>query len=154
LKRCPQCNRVETDETLKFCRNDGGLLIDDTSLIDESSATRILPASQTGEAVGHSDTVPPHTTTSALDARKDWTTGTGEPKEAPSASRIASRVAAIKRHKIAALISLLVIVAGIVGISFYLRGRSSEVTIGSIAVLPFVNQNNDPNTEYLSRRNS
>jgi TolB-like protein/Tfp pilus assembly protein PilF len=150
MKRCPQCNRVETDETLKFCRNDGVFLIDDTSLIDESSATRILPTSKTGEAVAHSDTAPPHATTSALDARTHLTAGTGEPKEEASASSVASLVAAIKQHKIAALISLLVIVAGIVGISFYLRGRSSEVTIGSIAVLPFVNQNNDPNTEYLS----
>src|SRR5712692_8595070 len=150
MKRCPQCNRVETDETLKFCRVDGVLLIDDTSLIDESSATRILPTSKTGEAVGHGDTVPPRATTSALEAGNDLSAGTGEPKEEASGSSVASLVAAIKQHKIAALISLLVIVAGIVGISFYLRGRSSEVTIGSIAVLPFINQNNDPNTEYLS----
>src|ERR1043166_1169225 len=28
MKRCPQCNRVETGETLKFCRLDGTLLVD------------------------------------------------------------------------------------------------------------------------------
>ena len=27
MKRCPQCNRVESDETLKFCRADGTPLI-------------------------------------------------------------------------------------------------------------------------------
>ena len=26
MKRCPQCNRVETDEALKFCRIDGATL--------------------------------------------------------------------------------------------------------------------------------
>jgi TolB-like protein/Flp pilus assembly protein TadD len=41
------------------------------------------------------------------------------------------------------------VLAGI-GLAAYLHARSTEVTIESIAVLPFVNQNNDPNTEYLS----
>ena len=27
MKRCPKCNRVETDEALKFCRIDGATLI-------------------------------------------------------------------------------------------------------------------------------
>ncbi|MEK6337552.1 MAG: tetratricopeptide repeat protein, partial [Acidobacteriota bacterium] len=42
------------------------------------------------------------------------------------------------------------VVAGTIGISTYLHARDSEVAIESIAVLPFVNQNNDPNVEYLS----
>jgi len=27
MKRCPQCNRVETDDALAFCRVDGARLI-------------------------------------------------------------------------------------------------------------------------------
>ena len=38
MKRCPQCNRVETDEALKFCRVDGAVLV-----ADESAPTLILP---------------------------------------------------------------------------------------------------------------
>src|SRR5262245_9321098 len=50
MKRCPQCHRVETDETLKFCRNDGAVLVEDAPVSDQFSATRVLPSSPTGEA--------------------------------------------------------------------------------------------------------
>jgi len=38
MKRCPSCNRVESDDTLKFCRLDGAVLV-----ADESAPTLILP---------------------------------------------------------------------------------------------------------------
>jgi TolB-like protein len=151
MKRCPTCNRAETDETLKFCRDDGTLLISDASVSNDSSATRILPGSQTGEPRAvPTETAQPQGTTSALDAGKDSKARTGELKEGRATLSAEHFLSGIKRHKIAALILLIVIAAGIAGTSFYLRARNSEVTIGSIAVLPFVNQNNDPNTEYLS----
>jgi TolB-like protein/DNA-binding winged helix-turn-helix (wHTH) protein len=59
-------------------------------------------------------------------------------------------VTGIKQHKLAAVLALLVIAAGLVGLAAYLHVRNTEVPIGSIAVLPFVNPNNDPNIEYLS----
>src|SRR6266550_4319001 len=46
MKRCPQCNRVETDETLKFCRTDGTLLV---AASESESATMALPASRPSE---------------------------------------------------------------------------------------------------------
>ncbi len=39
---------------------------------------------------------------------------------------------------------------GIVGLTAYLRARNTEVAIDSIAVLPFENQNRNPDSEYLS----
>jgi len=42
MKRCPQCNRVETDEALKFCRVDGTPLVASARL-DQDSATIALP---------------------------------------------------------------------------------------------------------------
>ncbi len=151
MKHCPTCRETYTDETLKFCRVDGALLIDDLSLTDESSATRILPGSQTGEAQAlHTDTGQSQGTTSALDAGKILKAPAGELKEARPTLSAGHVLDGIKQHKLAALISLLVIAAGIVGVSVYLRARNSEVAIESIAVLPFVNQNNDPNTDYLS----
>ena len=59
-------------------------------------------------------------------------------------------VTEIKQHKLAAAIALLVLVIGAVGLSAYLHARNTEVAIESIAVLPFVNQNHDPDSEYLS----
>ncbi len=59
-------------------------------------------------------------------------------------------VTGIKQHKLAAVVALLVIAAGLVGLAAYLRVRNTEVPIGSIAVLPFLNPDNDPNIEYLS----
>ena len=48
MKRCPQCNHVETEDTLKFCRLDGTLLV--AALASESeSATMALPASRPSE---------------------------------------------------------------------------------------------------------
>src|SRR5438128_72295 len=59
-------------------------------------------------------------------------------------------VTGIKRHKISVLLGLLVLAIAIVGLAWYLHIRNSEIAIESIAVLPFANQNHDPDTEYLS----
>ena len=75
-------------------------------------------------------------------------------KTAHSASSAEYIVSGIKQHKVAvAVIASLVLIAvgaGVIGMSVYLRARNSEVAIESIAVLPFVNQNHDPDSEYLS----
>jgi PIN domain-containing protein len=61
MKRCPECNRVETDETLGFCRVDGKALIGDSSSVSGAHSpvkpgsastlseieTRILPTDET-----------------------------------------------------------------------------------------------------------
>jgi serine/threonine protein kinase/Flp pilus assembly protein TadD len=68
----------------------------------------------------------------------------------PPASSAEYIVSGIKQHKLAAVIGLLAIVVGAVGLGLYLHARNTEVAIESIAVLPFDNQNHDPETEYLS----
>src|SRR5256885_15759783 len=77
---------------------------------------------------------------------------TGRP--APSLSTRASSaeyvVTGIKRHKLASGIALLVLLATVTATGFYLRGRNSTATIRSIAVMPFVNESNKPDVEYLS----
>ena len=58
----------------------------------------------------------------------------------------------IKQNKAAVgIIAALVIVAGIVAaVSYWRSGKSAATTIDSIAVLPFVNQNNDSNIDWIA----
>jgi serine/threonine protein kinase/tetratricopeptide (TPR) repeat protein len=59
-------------------------------------------------------------------------------------------VTEIKRNKVVTAIVLTALVLGGFGLAAYLRARNTEVAIDSIAVLPFVNQSGDPDTEYLA----
>lgn len=59
-------------------------------------------------------------------------------------------VSGIKRHKLPLALVVLILAAVVTGWFYYQHARNTEVAIESIAVLPFVNQNNDPNVEYLS----
>jgi len=63
-------------------------------------------------------------------------------------------VSGIKQHRIAvailAALVLMALVGGAIGISTYLHGRITGGAIESIAVLPFDNQNQNPDAEYLA----
>ena len=76
----------------------------------------------------------------------------GAPNVSPRAASSSTEyiVSRIKQHKLVATIVVVLLVVAIVGLSFYLHARETEFRIESIAILPFINQNNDPNTEYLS----
>jgi len=58
----------------------------------------------------------------------------------------------LKRHKMAAIAGalLILIAAAAFGIRSYLHASSTEVAVESIAVIPFVNQNRDPDDEWIS----
>jgi eukaryotic-like serine/threonine-protein kinase len=74
--------------------------------------------------------------------------GSGSQTHSPSSAEYL--VNEIKRHKLAAILSLLAVAIAVVGLTFYQYARNKEVAIESIAVLPFVNQNNQPDTDYRS----
>jgi TolB-like protein len=59
-------------------------------------------------------------------------------------------VSGIKQHRLAALVAAVVLALAAVALTAYLHARSIEVSIDSIAVLPFENRSVDAETEYLS----
>lgn len=80
-------------------------------------------------------------------------TATGETPTTSSAPPLSSAeyiATGIKQHKRLAIISLIVLAVGIVALVLFLSSRNTGPAIQSIAVLPFENQSQDPETEYLS----
>src|SRR5262245_52986521 len=59
MKRCPKCNRVETNETLKFCRVDGVTLVSDSSFSSEAGTAQLGSLPNSSEV--HTSILP-HTT--------------------------------------------------------------------------------------------
>lgn len=107
------------------------------------------------EGAGIDTTVPPPSrSTSGTDSGRANVTPTLSSSSASLQSRASSAeyvVSGIKQHKLtAALIGLAVLVAAITIFAFYLRGRTSDVAIKSIAVMPFVNEGGKAELEYLS----
>jgi TolB-like protein/Flp pilus assembly protein TadD len=143
MKRCPQCNRVETDEALKYCRVDGATLVVDASAISSEAAAAPLDASEV-----HTSILPHHTNANVDRATAPTTVLSGQPVGSPTNNpdkRTRSKAVVV----VGSLAGVAIVVAIVLGGYFYFS-RQSKTTIDSIAVLPFVNQNRDPDTEYLS----
>src|SRR5438128_2502483 len=96
---------------------------------------------------GIDTTIPPRSVASTFGSPTDPAPPTSAAQPSSSAEYM---VTGIKHHKLATVISVIVLVFGVIGLTAYLHARNTQVAIDSIAVLPFVNQNRDPETEYLS----
>src|SRR6266849_2192642 len=97
MKRCPQCNRIETDDTLAFCRADGTALVSDSASLNSEAGTAKLGATSAASEIETS--VLPHATdpaisrstgpTTVLPAQPVVTTGApGKPKRRRTAIAI------------------------------------------------------------------
>ena len=126
MKRCPQCHRVETDESLRFCRNDGAPLGPE---IDASEVhTSILP--------------------NATNTNVNRTTGpTTILPDSPAKS-----VTKTFRVKLVSAIAAFLVVFAIGGylINSKLDASANNKTIESVAVLPFENKSGNAESDYLS----
>src|SRR5215471_20201373 len=148
MKRCPQSNRIETDETLKFCRADGTTLISDSSSFSGEAGTAQLGASPDAGEVHTS--ILPRTTKSNVDRATAATTvlppqpGPGTTSELDKPKRRQTQIIAviIVTAFVAALTAVLV--------DSYRARKSSAAVIQSIAVMPFVNESGNADLEYLS----
>jgi len=90
-------------------------------------------------------TVPPSSVGSTISSETS--------REATAAGQASSAeylITGITQHKLATVTVLAVLIIGGAGLAAYLHARNTEIAIDSIAVLPFVDQNRDPETEYLS----
>src|SRR5687767_4205798 len=125
MKRCPECRRDYTDETLNFCLDDGSALLDGPSSMDDP-ATAIL----TSEAP-----------TSFFRAETESQSSLEKATEKRSSS--ANR--AVKPLVLIGVLAILI--GGYFGYQYFGIGGDR---IDSIAVLPFANKSGDPNSEYLS----
>ena len=148
MKRCPQCNRVETDDTFTFCRTDGTPLVRESGAVSEGagtlrfgsapiageSETRTLPllAGAATDEVQNRTTAP----TTMLGGQQVAGGAPGSPKPKPRRA--------------------VVIVAAIIGVTLaafayvYLSRGKDNTSVESIAVLPLVNESGNTDVEYLS----
>ena len=140
MKRCPQCNRVETDEALKFCRIDGAPLLGDPSAVNREAGTIQLGSTVSGET---------ETSSGANLNRVTAPTTTLPGQSLPvNTSRVSKSNR--KRTAVAIVVILTVVGAITVAVNFYRSRARPGPIIQSIAVMPFVNGSGDANVEYLS----
>ena len=135
MKRCPQCHRVETDDTLAFCRVDGSPLAENSSEVE----TSLLPHAVTDP--GHARSTAPTTVLPQSEAQS----ATRELKDIDSPRR---HVASTRNSLIAGAIGVVLVTA--LGVGSYLKYGRSAKPISSIAVMPFVNESGNTDVEYLS----
>src|SRR6266542_6567001 len=136
MKRCPQCNRVETDDALAFCRADGTVLVSDSASRDGDAGTAPLGSASAATEVETS--ILPHTTDAAM-SRGTAPTTVLPAQQPPSTTR---ELIQPKRRRVI-VVSLLfaaVTVASIVIGGYLYYSRKSSTAIDSIAVLPFENR--------------
>ena len=146
MKRCPECNRVETDEALKFCRVDGATLVNDSSPIGAAGSAQ--PSAQWDASEVHTSVLPHHT-----HANVDRATGptTSLPQAPAGATREFSKTRSNKGLLLA--IAVVIVIAVAIGGFFITKKFSAPKTtsgIESVAVLPFENTGGNADSEYLS----
>jgi TolB-like protein/Tfp pilus assembly protein PilF len=144
MKRCPECRRAYTDETLNFCLDDGAWL---REVGDDEPATAIQPpAERTIEPSASGKSTIEETVLLARHLQQ------GDVQRPTSSAEYLIKEAS-KHRGVLAIVATAVLVA-VVGFGyFYLKSFSRSLTsspIASIAVLPFQNKNSDPDTDYLS----
>ncbi len=143
MKRCPKCEKTYADDTLNFCLDDGEWL---ASNDDPATAIMSEPPAVAG-GLGRT-TEGSELKTSIL--QSPATAGGSDLSEGPSTDRTARppHSRGFDKRLLLAPVALAVIVLG--GFAGYRYMISSGGQIHSIAVLPFQNRSDDPDTEYLS----
>lgn len=132
MRKCPQCRRNYTDESLNFCLEDGSPLIYPSA--DAGPVTDVLPMGPSEAPTRmHAERVP----RGSSDRTKS-----GERARAPAFAYHSTRFAAT-----AAIVVLAVL--AVAGYFWFFRSATSK-RIDSVAVMPFANESGTADAEYLS----
>jgi TolB-like protein/Flp pilus assembly protein TadD len=147
MKRCPQCNRVESDEALVFCRADGMALISDSGSFSSDAATAKFGADAVSSEINTS--LLPHTSTAPEINRSTGPTTVLPSSDTQRQTRELSKPA---RRKALVAMAAIIVVALLAGGIYWSRWSRSKnnAPIESIAVMPFINGSSNPDVEYLS----
>ena len=137
MKRCPQCNRVETDEALGFCRSDGTPLVRESLPLDNEAGT-----AKFGSPDEIDTSLLPHAT-SANAGRTTGPTTVLRPQQLTPSTQS-------KRIPVVVIVAAVLIASGLLVSYFFLSKKNPNAPIQSIAVMPFVNAGSNPDVEYLS----
>jgi len=144
MKRCPQCNRQEADNTLGFCRVDGATLVADSSSPDLDAGTMKLGSG-------------PVATEAQTNSLADVNTNISNVRATGATTFLPERLEAERTGKLAKPNSRWLLIGAVFGVlllaaaayAYYVTRKSNNV-IGSIAVMPFVNESGNQDLEYLS----
>jgi TolB-like protein/Tfp pilus assembly protein PilF len=144
MKRCPTCDRVETDDALTFCRADGTALIGDPGSIGGDAATATFSSGAVSSEFETS--ILPHTSTTPEINR---VTAPTTVLPATQTSGATHELIKPKRFRVLTALAVLATAAITVAGYFYFL-RNHKTSIKSIAVMPFVNESGNVDVEYLS----
>ena len=143
MKRCPQCNRVEVDKALKFCRVDGTTLVGDSGSVSGDAGTAKFGSGAVSSEIETS--VLPHRTDAEI-SRPTAPTTVLPGSATPSTTR---ELTEPKRRRVVFALLAAVVLCIAIGGYFYFS-RKAMATIQSIAVMPFINESGNAEVEYLS----
>lgn len=145
MKRCPTCNRVETDDALVYCRADGTVLISDSgSFIDDAGTAKSGSAPVSSEI---ETSILPQTTS---DPGLRHATASTTVLEGKQSIRRTRELARPKVTKPIVLIGAVIFIAAIAVLVYFYLSRKNNAAIQSVAVLPLTNASGNTDVEYLS----
>ena len=144
MKRCPQCNRVETDAALKFCRVDGATLVSESASLGSEAGTAQLGSATNASEVHTS--ILPHRTDAGISRATGPTTAL--PPQVPATT------GALPGTKSKPIVIAVIVTAAFAAVTAIvvnsLVSRRTAPAIESIAVMPFVNASGNSDVDYLS----
>ncbi len=139
MKRCPECRRDYTDDTLSFCLEDG------TQLVQGSVPIGQMSVDEPATAILHQSELPSESPTRAFSHTTDQTAilQTGEdakPRSSLGGSSEKQSFSANRAAKPLAIfgVAVLLLIAGFFGYRYFKPAPGEQ--INSIAVLPFENR--------------